>query len=226
MKYKAFYTTYSTDDSVDPSDAISIDPAELPGRLKKHLLHNQDFFGVIDEHDETLQMMRGNADRVWLEIPESKKKGSFGRHLSIEEAGQLLADLAGPISEMVGSESIPDLQFVSWDSEKEKMPMAIPPEQIQSLAEDHGACFATDLVTRGDRGVNYLYREEPDFEEDSGWRFMAGSEAQDYLDEASNTGIYDVNVIANYQPDIVPLLDAEIGSAFERDADGEFVAAD
>jgi hypothetical protein len=34
--------------------------------------------------------------------------------------------------------------------------------------------------------------------------------------------LYDVNTIANYDPSIIPLLDAPIGSAFGRGSDGAF----
>jgi len=40
----------------------------------------------------------------------------------------------------------------------------------------------------------------------------------------ANIGVYDVNTIANYDRDIIPLLDAPPGSAFERDDDGSFVS--
>jgi len=30
------------------------------------------------------------------------------------------------------------------------------------------------------------------------------------------SGIYDVNTIANYDPEVVPLLEAPVGSSFER----------
>lgn len=40
---------------------------------------------------------------------------------------------------------------------------------------------------------------------------------------AANLGIYDVNTIANYDPDIVPFLDSPFGRAFERDPMGAFV---
>lgn len=69
-----------------------------------------------------------------------------------------------------------------------------------------------------------MYREEPDFDVDSGWRFLAGVESQEYLDDPKNMAIYDVNTIANYDPEIIPFLHAPIGSAFERDAgSGDFV---
>jgi len=62
-----------------------------------------------------------------------------------------------------------------------------------------------------------MYREEPDWPNDSGWRFLAGDEAPGYVDNPDNLALYDVNIIANYDPDIIPLLDAPFGSAFERD---------
>jgi hypothetical protein len=70
--------------------------------------------------------------------------------------------------------------------------------------------------------VGYCYREEPDDDVDSGWRFLAGDESQEYMDTFENHGIYDVNTVANYDPDIIPLLRAPSGSAFERDASGQF----
>ena len=61
-----------------------------------------------------------------------------------------------------------------------------------------------------------MYREQPDNDIDSGWRFMTGTESDAYMNDPQNHGVYDVNTIANYDPDVVPLLDAAIGSAFQR----------
>lgn len=90
------------------------------------------------------------------------------------------------------------------------------PGPVRPLAEGLGGCFATDMITVEGRKVGYMYREEPDFDADSGWRFTAGRESRAYMDDADNTGIYHVNLIANYDPDIVPFLDAPAGTAFER----------
>jgi hypothetical protein len=73
------------------------------------------------------------------------------------------------------------------------------------------------MITVGGHKVGYMYREEPDFDVDSGWRFLAGVESQEYLDDPDNLTIYDVNTIANYDPDVIPFLDAPLGSAFARD---------
>ncbi len=94
---------------------------------------------------------------------------------------------------------------------------ALPAEEIRPIATGRGACCATDMITVDGRKVGRMYREKPDNDIDSGWRFLAGQESQEYLDEASNLAIYDVNTVANYDPEIIPFLDAPICSEFERD---------
>ncbi len=107
---------------------------------------------------------------------------------------------------------------------KSKKKFAPLPDQVRPLAEGRGACIATDMVTVKGRKVGYMYRVEPDNDQDSGWIFTAGRESQAYMDDADNHGICDVNMIANYDPDIVPFLDAPAGSAFERQGrSGKFV---
>lgn len=93
---------------------------------------------------------------------------------------------------------------------------------IKKLAPGFGSCFATDRITVDGCPVGFMYREQPDDKIDSGWRFFAGDESQEYVDNAENLGIYDVNTIANFDREIIPYLSAEIGSAFGRNEDGEF----
>ena len=110
---------------------------------------------------------------------------------------------------------------------KSKKKFALRADQIRPLAKGRGGCFATDRITVDGCKVGYMYREEPDFDSDSGWRFFSGQESQAYLDDPRYLAIYDVNTIANYDPEIIPLLDAPVGSAFERvDAAGPFVAVE
>ena len=90
--------------------------------------------------------------------------------------------------------------------------------KLEPLATDHGDCFATDRVAIDGQSVGYMYREAPEFDADSGWRFFAGDESQEYLDNPQNLGIYDVNTIANFDTDIIPFLGAPVGSEFGRDA--------
>lgn len=112
-------------------------------------------------------------------------------------------------------------------SDPTKKKFRLKAHEIKPVATGHGGCFATDMITVEGLPVGFMYREEPDDVIDSGWRFMSGHESQDYVDDPDNLAIYDVNTIANYDADIVPFLDAPVGSAFERvDGTGEFVEVD
>jgi hypothetical protein len=97
---------------------------------------------------------------------------------------------------------------------------------IKQLVKESGGCIATDRITVDGAPVGYMYRDEPEFPLDSGWRFMAGDEDEDYMDDESQSGIYDVNTIANYDPSIVPYLQMPLGIALERVASGEFRAVE
>jgi hypothetical protein len=85
---------------------------------------------------------------------------------------------------------------------------------IRQLVQGHGACFATHMITVEGHKVGYMYREPPDSEPYSGWRFFSGKESEEYLQDPGHTDLYDVNTI--YDTAIIPLLDSPIGSAFER----------
>jgi hypothetical protein len=100
----------------------------------------------------------------------------------------------------------------------------LPASQIRPLAQGRGSCIASDRITVFGQRVGYLYREQPDHAVDSGWRFFAGDESEAVLDDPSCFEIYDVNTIANYDPDIIPLLDEPVGSAWARNAKGAFEA--
>lgn len=101
----------------------------------------------------------------------------------------------------------------------------IPGEQILPVAPGRGSCLASDMILCDGEPVGYMYREPPDSKHDSGWRFFAGLEDEEYAQNADNFGVYDVNTVANYDRTIVPLLDAPVGSAFEQDEDGTLVPA-
>ncbi len=89
-------------------------------------------------------------------------------------------------------------------------------EDIVQFIEPIGGCFATDKITVDGEQVEYMYREKPEFEEDSGWRFLSGTETQDYADNPDNWLIYDVNTIINYDKAIMKYIDLPIGTELER----------
>lgn len=93
---------------------------------------------------------------------------------------------------------------------------------IKVLIVPMGSCVASDLITVEGMQVGYMYREDTEFDGDSGWRFFSGTESQDYVDNPDNIMLYDVNTIANYDSSIIPFLNAEIGSELEKREDGNF----
>lgn len=102
---------------------------------------------------------------------------------------------------------------------------AAPKKKFELRAEDIkpirgatgiGACFATDSITVGGNPVRFMYREEPDNDVDSGWRFFSGLESDAEANDPKKVEIYDVNTIANYDRSIVPYLHKPIGSVYEK----------
>lgn len=92
-------------------------------------------------------------------------------------------------------------------------------QDLKPLRLGLGACLATNRITVEGFPVHFMYRQKPDHAEDSGWRFFSGTEDDDYMNDPDNSGAFDVNTIANYDPSILPFLDASIGSVFEREGD-------
>jgi hypothetical protein len=87
---------------------------------------------------------------------------------------------------------------------------------IKELVLNMGYCMATDKITVEGLSIGYMYREEPEDINDSGWRFFSGTETQKYVDNPDNIGIYDVNTIANYDSAIIPYLNKQIGVELNR----------
>ena len=102
--------------------------------------------------------------------------------------------------------------------DKTLKPFNLPKEQIRDLVPSMGGCYATDRILVDGAKVGFMYREEPERDDDSGWVFLAGDETQEYLDNQWNAGIYAVNTICNYDPEIIPFINEAPGCAFERNS--------
>ena len=89
---------------------------------------------------------------------------------------------------------------------KKEKKFFIPANNIKDLLTDWneaGGCFASDRITVDGLPVGYMYREIPDGESpfgeyDSGWRFFAGDEDDEYANNPENLDIYSLNTICNY----------------------------
>ena len=95
-------------------------------------------------------------------------------------------------------------------------------KDIAALVPSMGWCMASDRIVVDGMPVGYMYREGSASTGDSGWRFLAGDESDEYMRENANHGIYDVNTIANYDRTVIPFLQALPGSRFDRAEGGGF----
>lgn len=75
--------------------------------------------------------------------------------------------------------------------------------EIEKLIDWNGpfgeGCIVSDKITKEGYKVGYMYREEPSpGRPDSGWRFMAGDEEEEYMDNPLNHPIFALNTVCNY----------------------------
>lgn len=89
-------------------------------------------------------------------------------------------------------------------------------EDIKDLVNPMGYCIASDRITVDGAKVGFMYREEKEDEDDSGWRFLAGDESDEYLEDTHHFMMFDINYVANLDSAIVPYLKRKIGTELER----------
>ena len=81
--------------------------------------------------------------------------------------------------------------------------------------------FITKRLVEENSKIGFAYREKPDNETDSGWRFLVGNESQEYIDNPDNLLLYSIEDIIKLDDDIKSILNSEINTAFEK-VDTEF----
>lgn len=110
------------------------------------------------------------------------------------------------------------------DNEKKDEFIKINIEKLIDFNEPNGeGCIASDKITKEGFKVGYMYREEPTTDNpDSGWRFMAGNEDDEYMNNPDNHHVFAINTICNYDKDIIPYVTSKVGSAYIRINNTEF----
>jgi len=99
-------------------------------------------------------------------------------------------------------------------------------EEIAPLIVSSGWCVATDRIMVDGSPIGYMHREMPVSEGDSGWRFFAGDEDDEYMANDDHHGVYDLNTVVNYDPSVIPYLDASPGSRFDKIAGNSYALLD
>ncbi|GHU54825.1 hypothetical protein FACS1894132_10030 [Clostridia bacterium] len=88
-------------------------------------------------------------------------------------------------------------------------------------------CIVSTEIAAKERPIGYFFREptEETNVSDSGWRFFAGDETNRDANNPDKFQAVTLNVICNYDAEVMPFLKSDIGSAFERDENGKFVVS-
>lgn len=88
------------------------------------------------------------------------------------------------------------------------------------LRKNRGGGVVSDRISVDGCRVGYMERAKPVAGEDSGWMFTAGDEDDAYLRDPKKRAVFSLNCVANFDREVVPLLDATVGSAFARRTKG------
>ena len=87
-------------------------------------------------------------------------------------------------------------------------------------------CYVTNRVLEDGCRVGYLYREDPDREDDSGWRITANDESDEYMDDSENLAYVSLGAVLSKDDSFREFLDSPAGSAFIRNTStGQFESA-
>ena len=67
-----------------------------------------------------------------------------------------------------------------------------------------------------------MHRENPTNENDSGWRFFSGNGSDEYTNNPDNFSMFQLNTLCNYDSDIIPYLEKQVGKSFLKENDGTY----
>lgn len=84
------------------------------------------------------------------------------------------------------------------------------------------SCVTNQILFEGKK-IGYFYREQPDEEEDSGWRFMVGDESDEYMSYIENSSYVSLAKVLSKDSSVLDYLDYPIDSCFAKDASGNFI---
>ena len=96
----------------------------------------------------------------------------------------------------------------------------------QALSAALELCIATQQVAKQRAPVGFMYREEAVFEHDSGWRFFAGDESDEYTADNQNFQVCSLSDILAANPEIQTFLQETAGAWEWQEPEGFVPVAD
>lgn len=141
------------------------------------------------------------AERMWVEISKVKM---FGRKYK-----GILTNMPVYIKDLnIGDEIEFEPKHIAQTFIKKEDPCWLDIAEKKALVSK--MCMEDNGIIR------WLYREEADREEDSGWRMFSGEENEEYTDNPDNIRIVSVGYLLDKDPTLLEIIKDEISSAYER----------
>ena len=110
MEYKVFYLNYKNNEEISSSSPQKMTKENILKKIEMLNEHNDNFFGIIDSNDVTLQFRATPESKIWAEIPIPKEKGSYGAEIEYQEVVTILKELDGSIDK----NNYSNFEFDSW----------------------------------------------------------------------------------------------------------------
>ncbi|OXS57133.1 hypothetical protein B0G93_1186 [Bacillus sp. V-88] len=148
-------------------------------------------------------------ERMWVEITE-RNDGDFKGLLTNEPYD--LKDLVVGQEVVFKAEHICDTEY------------ADPTSSNWDYYFDTKVIVSRDVLDK--REFNFLLRDNPNNEQDSGWTVFSGYEVNEFLSDSANFQPISIGVILNIDDSILSILDERPLCAFERNEEGLFEEID
>ena len=106
---KVFYCAYQIDDCVEtPSPITKVIIEDLLPIIANG---EKNFIGFVDSNDTTFQFYVDDVNKILVEIPVTKEKGSYSKHINEEEFYKLISTLKEPF---IDYKKNLGLEYVAW----------------------------------------------------------------------------------------------------------------
>ncbi|MGE4157515.1 MAG: DUF2185 domain-containing protein [Planctomycetota bacterium] len=95
---------------------------------------------------------------------------------------------------------------------------------IQQHVPEDQLCIVSKYISEHGKRINYFYRYAPEFDGDTGWRFLSGYENEKYAEDQDNFERCTLNIVCNFDPNVINFLSHPAGTKIERsNKTGRFV---
>jgi len=110
MQYRVFYLITRSGESVSSTSAVPMSAKAICEQLLDRLRSEDDYLGILDAGENTLQILREPDGRYYVEVPIDAAKASYGRYVDRNELEELIRTLPPTFDER----SIPGLTYRPW----------------------------------------------------------------------------------------------------------------